>query len=1099
MITFPGGSASRGLRALSATAALLAAVAVGRAAPPALIPPDSVCGRLGDTWPPRLLAACEATSEITPGNWKMTKPRVTRTTDDPCFGLAALTLTSTAEIPGAKGDCAITMLPPDQCRYLGMWVRLSATANVARVGFQVTDAEGEGLLCAQPVTPGQWQWVEVDLESEQVTPAWTQKERNGKVDLPLRGVHLVWFTATAGETALTVDAVLGFAPAAAGGAAPFTAQLYAPAVQEQAGPYGAGLVCSNPAATAQPVTVAWRLQRDAAWREVTPPDPALGRNRARGAVCWTVADGTELERGSLTNGVADDGVSTPWQERHWTEAFQYVDLGRSLRVSGLTYESGDSNWVSKVDVSASPDGQTFTEVQGLQGVDLYHRWGHQTLAFPTPFEARVIRLRYHSAGRAANVIRMISELQVYDGAVAADWELPDVGPTVATGTQQVTLPPHSFQFVALTPAATLDDGALLLAVDVQAGTQRQQAFQHVLVLPPAPATITPENRFGLNTSLVELATQHRRLGVGWVRFENLKWAFCSPAKGDFRYDGSVAPWHVNEDAILAEYHRLGLNVLPFLFLTPEHQTTAGEEVVKNRLSWPPKDNGEYGEFVFQTVARYGSRAVPAAELKTPDHTTGLNELTAVELWNEPTLNAPGYGAWVGELGPYYEMMRVGAEAAKRANPAVQVANGGFAGCSVPLLDTLLRHTYADGKHPLDFVDILNVHYYCGRVPPETATIDPNEKRAGAKETRQYDSYEDTWRHLTVWRDAHKPGAPLWLTENGHDTGGPIGISERLQAARIPREIMLAFANGAAKVFVYREQGSTPSMHAAAGLQRDDGTLKPSWLTYATLIRQLEGIPGAALRLPHPDPRVRVYLWQRGGSPLLTAWTSEGSAPLGTALGTATITDAFGHATPSTPVGADYVLGEFPVYLSGFADAAPLAAWRARGEAAEKERVAHDQQEAKRPAFLFDFGSADHVGWLTIGEPRRFTPVPAATVLGTTGHEDYGFSPRAAITQDDHAWMNDDLDRDTCRMGKGVDFVVHLPAGRYAMSLRATPLHEQPATLQVLTDGQPAVELTATAKQPLLQTAVTVTGTTLTLRTTDYLDVAWLTLIKSDEK
>jgi hypothetical protein len=246
------------------------------------------------------------------------------------------------------------------------------------------------------------------------------------------------------------------------------------------------------------------------------------------------------------------------------------------------------------------------------------------------------------------------------------------------------------------------------------------------------------------------------LGIGWVRFENMKWPMLSPQPGVYKYDGSVAPWHVNADRIVAEYKAQGINVLPFLFETPQYATSAPADVAKNRwASYPPKDNALMADFVLQTVARYGSTKHPEAALKTSDKQSGLNQINVFEIWNEPNLQAPSWGPWVGTTAQYLEMFRPAAEAVKKADPKALVTNGGYAGIAVETVDPLRAHTYADGKNPLDFVDILNVHYYSGQTPPEIATLDINVNRSGKPGDDR--NYEQELQRLSTWRDTHKPG------------------------------------------------------------------------------------------------------------------------------------------------------------------------------------------------------------------------------------------------------------------------------------------------------------------------------------------------------
>src|SRR5690606_8488292 len=110
---------------------------------------------------------------------------------------------------------------------------------------------------------------------------------------------------------------------------------------------------------------------------------------------------------------------------------------------------------------------------------------------------------------------------------------------------------------------------------------------------------------------------------------------------------------------------------------------------------------------------------------------------------------------------YFEMFRVGAEAAKQADPEIKIANGGFAGIKLELVEQLRNYTYADGKHPLDFVDVLSVHTYTGATPPELSRVDTNlDRSAGAKAGT---SHLENLLRLADWRDQHRPGMPIWMT------------------------------------------------------------------------------------------------------------------------------------------------------------------------------------------------------------------------------------------------------------------------------------------------------------------------------------------------
>lgn len=713
----------------------------------------------------------------------------------------------------------------------------------------------------------------------------------------------------------------------ASASAAVTATLDSPPAAEPDQPIAMKVALSNEGDQSATATVDYSLQSDPGLYSAAPPDPVYGSDHALGVRSWTVADGKTIEENSLTDGKEWTSASTEWRTKHWEEVFQFVDLGRSRHVIRIDWLSGDANWVAKVDVSASADGKSYTPVPSLQNVEVYKKRGRQTMPLKEPFDARFLRLRYHDdAGKKADVIRMPGALSVYDGVGDESFELPNVGPAVLKGTQRVELAPGANEAVSIgnDGKTSLSSGAYFLVAKVASPGRTELLYRNLLVLPEPLSTVSQSSRFGLNVSDPSLVSINRRLGVGWVRFENFKWPMVSPRRGEFRFDGSVGPWLVNHDVIIGEYSAAGITVLPFLFQTASYASSAGANVKEDRRwAYPPTDNATFAEFCFQSVARYGSAKHSADELRTPDKISGKGQIPVYEIWNEPNLTDPGWGPWVGTPVQYWSMFRAAAEAVKRADPTAKVTNGGFAGITVETIGELATHKYADGKRPIDFVEVLNVHYYSGRRAPEVATIDTNVERTrgnGSDDDPAAPTFEVHLRRLIAWRDANKPGLPIWLSETGNDTAGPWGVSEQLQAARLPRVVMTALANGIDKAFIYREKGSGPSLHAASGLLRDDGSYKPSYLSYGTLIRQLDGMTRCD-RVANADPNLRVYLWRKDAaekSGVLTAWAVEESVQgvtLGLDLGQREVTDAFGatrhiELTKATP------LSIFPMYISG---------------------------------------------------------------------------------------------------------------------------------------------------------------------------------------
>ncbi|MCY2953501.1 MAG: discoidin domain-containing protein [Planctomycetota bacterium] len=846
----------------------------------------------------------------------------------------------------------------------------------------------------------------------------------------------------------------------------------------------AQLVLTNSQAEPASCKVTFSWQTDSAMFSEAPPDPIYGRDRALGARSWTEADGRIIEEGSLTDGKDYTDAGTPYIDNHFTEAFQYVDLGKTRRITRVSYLSGDANHSYKLDVAVSLDGKAYTAVSDLQGFDTYKKWGTIVLPLRGTVEGRYIRLRYHKDSEKVTHFRMPCRLSVYDGTADEFWELPKVGQALGQGAVTVDLPSRSSATANLPLDRALSPGLYLVACRVECGAARQLAYQHVLVMPEPVKTVSAASRFGINAANGDWAPILRRLGVGWVRFENMKWPFVSAGPGQYRFDGSVKPWQVNHDAIFRGYSEAGLNVLPFLFMIPSHASSAPATVNENRRSfYPPKAVADFGEFCFQVAARYGAQKHPATALKTPDGKSGLNYLHIYEIWNEPNLTDPNWGAWVGTVSQYMEMFRAAAEAIRRADPAAKVTNAGYAGIQVKTVDQLVRHTYTDGKHPLDFVDILNVHFYSGRIAPEIATDDFNAHQSSDI------TAEQEFQRLIAWRDAHKPGLPVWLTETGYDSAGPFGTDERTQAARLPRVVMLALANRIDKVFVYRESGSKAEMHAASGLLRDDGSFKPSYSTYATLIRELDGLLGGAIKLPYSDKNVRLYLWRRGDAQLLTAWTIEGESNLAVNLGQATVTDAFGQRR-SADLAKGIGLSIFPIYIRDISDPRALQAMEAQARREETVRQEARGRLAQAQGYLYKFGGGAEGITMDIGRERPFMPVLASEVY--SDGKGYGFFPRAAELQQRN-WMPNELDRAACKLDKNQEFRFRLKPGRYHLRLGVSPYDNARVSLKGSAGGPQS--LPATKGDSTVETTIEATDAVLSISIDNYALLRWLTVIE----
>lgn len=244
----------------------------------------------------------------------------------------------------------------------------------------------------------------------------------------------------------------------------------------------------------------------------------------------------------------------------------------------------------------------------------------------------------------------------------------------------------------------------------------------------------------------------------------------SPERDIFAFDGSVAPWRMDVNDILQRYHAQGIEVIPFLYHIAEYAYGDWADRGNRRRYQPPADVNDYVQYVEQVVARFGHNPNPPVTPLTEDEAVGLGLLSIVELWNEPNLHDPNWGMWVGTLDEYWPMFRAGAEAVRRVDPEMKISHGGFAGVDLSYVAQLTDFQYPDGKRPIDFTDIINVHHYTGDVAPELSMRNTNIHRG--REEVELRSFFQNMLTLDQWRRKEADNKPIWMTETGYDTGGP---------------------------------------------------------------------------------------------------------------------------------------------------------------------------------------------------------------------------------------------------------------------------------------------------------------------------------------
>ncbi|HXF62877.1 MAG TPA: hypothetical protein VNK95_14735 [Caldilineaceae bacterium] len=286
----------------------------------------------------------------------------------------------------------------------------------------------------------------------------------------------------------------------------------------------------------------------------------------------------------------------------------------------------------------------------------------------------------------------------------------------------------------------------------------------LVLAPEMPIEHIPANPFGVNVFLEQEADPAKRAlavemaaaaGYHWLRQE-FPWEDIEiHGKGDFedrRHEPHRSAWEKYDHIVeLAEQHNLELIVR---LSNPPEWSRANHDP-RNSFA-PPDDLQDFADFVSAVVSRYRGR------------------IRYYQIWNEPNI----YPEWgVDPINPeaYVALLRVGAEAARAADPNVVIIAGALAatinlqpGAPPPdnsLSDLIfLQRMYDAGAAP--YFDIMAVQGYGLWSGPTDRRMHPRVLNI---------SHHLFIRDLMVANgDGHKP---IWLSEMNWNAA-PDGVEPR---------------------------------------------------------------------------------------------------------------------------------------------------------------------------------------------------------------------------------------------------------------------------------------------------------------------------------
>ena len=322
----------------------------------------------------------------------------------------------------------------------------------------------------------------------------------------------------------------------------------------------------------------------------------------------------------------------------------------------------------------------------------------------------------------------------------------------------------------------------------------------------------------------------RQAGVQWERLI-FPWSLIQK-------DGpnSWANGYFSDQQIKDEIAR-GIQVVGLAIYTPQWASTTpatGRTInVPANLYLPFDDPQNYwGQFMFKLAQRYAG------------------QIDTWVIWNEPDVRSDTVGGytWDGTVTDFYQLVKVGYLAIKKANPNARVALPGM--------------TYwwdKEGGRPLYLARFL-----------EVAALDPSASAHGRYfdivVLHQYSNPLNTFAAVQVLRRAmatYGVDRPIWINESNvapyNDPLAPITpvlhATLDQQASYIIQAFAVARAAGVERMSVYKMVDErTEGPGELFGLVRNDGSIRPAFTAFQTAVRYMSA------------PTSVVYTWEGASDP-----------------------------------------------------------------------------------------------------------------------------------------------------------------------------------------------------------------------------------------
>ncbi len=475
----------------------------------------------------------------------------------------------------------------------------------------------------------------------------------------------------------------------------------------------------------------------------------------------------------------------------------------------------------------------------------------------------------YESPKSVSVVLKLKNNEQRDVRAVSDWELRTLpsGKAVTKGQSTLTAAPGTTAQAALPFPAKAPYGLYEFRVtSTVEGSKVETEPARVAIMRLPPKNREMDN-LGFNIHVVydEPSLLLRRLGVRWARID-FNWDFTTSRDG--------IPWdYFDKQVRIGEKH--GLKMLPNFCYVPKWAR-------KPDGLFDPKDHADY---VTKLLTRYKGKFPAFCVWNEPDDSFS-------KIWPD---DLKAIRAAVDATDPNCKITGL-AQAANPGNP------GGYF--------NLLLPPASIGRY-LDAYDWHNYPAPRNRRPEESSKVDSVE---------ELETYVPKIRSLVA-------GKEVWISEHGFTTCdpryddatiGPFAVTERQQGDYLVRQLMLEYAYGIDRVFIYQlgADGTGGDSESQFGITRSRSnglSAKVAYVQIGNMVREITGATPAGVEKRAPD--YRVVRFRRGPTDVVAAWKIRRDGQLTFRMKSGYLSDPYGNRTmKSGTVTID--VSESPVFLVG---------------------------------------------------------------------------------------------------------------------------------------------------------------------------------------